>query len=455
MAFRTEGSASWVMCREFQNCDGVSLLACFTRAVSDHIHTVVGGNAKAAVSLDELFEFIPLDGGDAPVWLGIAIPSRHLTSLPGFPEAALPQSGRVASGRGFTSALARASALGEAAELVSCCAWGDEALIVATADELGPAALLPEALNGFSDWQIAQRHDWNRRYGEYDWRPMPCGPTTPIAWLEVEDAFVGTQAYVPADFAFVGRKEAGNENAVAIGDSNGCAAGPTIETAKLAAILELVERDATGQWWYRGQGRAPIVLTSLKIETGLVSWLQGRQRRSWLYDITNDIGVPVFAAVSAEEGGRDVVLGFAARVESHAAAIAALSEMLQMEVSLKAARAMGEAAGNWTQWRAQVSLATPPLDGKSKLAPSQIEASRLPEASSQLAVALEACARNGIDLHFCDMTRSAIGIPVVRAMSAALCHYKPRFNRTRLLAGTPNNIVPIARGNTNQIPLLI
>ena len=255
-------------------------------------------------------------------------------------------------------------------------------------------------------------------------------------------------AYAPADFAFIGRRQAGDPDAVAIGDSNGCAAGPTIETAKLAAILELVERDATGRWWYGRLGRAPVDIASLTIEAGLLVWLNARNRRTWLFDITTDIGIPVFAAASAEQGGRDVALGFAARIEPQSAAIAALSEMLQMEVSLNAARAMGEAAGNWKQWRAKASMATPPLDGASQLAPSPIQPSRLPQASSELAVALEACARNGIDLHFSDMTRPEIGVPAIRALSAALCHYKPRLNRKRLIAGTGG-------GNIKQIPLLI
>ena len=399
-------------------------------------------------NLDALFDLIPLAGIDMPVCLAIALPGRRLRTLPSFPQAALPQNGRMACGRGFSADTCKASAFGEAAELASCCAWGDEPIVSATEAELGPAALAPEALNGWSKAQIKGRTKWNAQYGGFDWRPGSRDRQRPIDWILVENAHGGPSAYAPADFAFIGRRQAGDPDAVAIGDSNGCAAGPTIETAKLAAILELVERDATGRWWYGRLGRAPVDLASLTIEAGLLVWLNARNRRTWLFDITTDIGIPVFAAASAEQGGRDVALGFAARIEPRSAAIAALSEMLQMEVSLNAARAMGEAAGNWTQWRAKVSLATPPLDGASKLAPGPIEASRLPQASSELAVALEACARNGIDLHFSDMTRPEIGVPAIRALSAALCHYKPRFDRKRLIADTGG-------GNAKQIPLLI
>lgn len=32
------------------------------------------------------------------------------------------------------------------------------------------------------------------------------------------------------------------------------------------------------------------------------------------------------------------------------------------------------------------------------------------------------------------MTRPQLGIPVIRALSTDLCHFKPRFGRERLLA---------------------
>jgi len=40
----------------------------------------------------------------------------------------------------------------------------------------------------------------------------------------------------------------------------------------------------------------------------------------------------------------------------------------------------------------------------------------------------------GVSLYFADMTRPSLGVPVIRGLSAHLCHYKPRFGRARLLA---------------------
>ena len=316
-------------------------------------HGGVDTVAKAAA----LFDVVDLPAAGMPVSFAIALPGQALLRIAGVPAAAMPDAGRMASGRGLDPEESRKSCLGEAAELFSCCEWGDESLVSATADEIGPAAILPDALNGFGQ---SQRHaPWNRLNGSFDWRSPASPPTRKIDWLAVDDAFGGKPAYIPADFAFIGRRQAGDGKAVAIGDSNGCAAGPNADAAKLAAILELVERDATGRWWYGRRLRPPVDPACLR--GALAEFLAGRARMTRLFDITTDIGIPVIAAASAEADGSDVALGFAAGLGADAAATAAVTEMLQMEVSLTAARLMGEAAGAWSLWLAEVSMATPPL----------------------------------------------------------------------------------------------
>ena len=395
--------------------------------------------------LKTLFQVFELPSGGMPVRLAIAMAADELTSLTGFPQAALPASGRVASGRGMTAETCAASALGEAAELVSCCAWGDERIVTATEAELGPSALLPEALNGWSEAQLGDRARWNRRYGDFDWRPARRDRRKPIDWIAVENAHDGRQAHVPADFAFIGHRR--DARAVSLGDSNGCAVGLTPEAAKLAALLELVERDATGRWWYGHGPCAPVDLASVGDEGDLLGWLTGRQRRSWLVDITTDLAIPAFAGVSAEADGRDVVLGFAARLDARDAALSALTEMLQMEFSLTTARALGAEAGYWNDWRSEVSMTTPPLAAVLNLSAEPL-APRNQEGQG-LSAALEALARRGIDLYLADMTRPALGMPAFRAISATLCHFKPRFARARLQAIESTN------GRPESQPLLV
>src|SRR5262249_55011314 len=147
---------------------------------------------------------------------------------------------------------------------------------------------------------------------------------------------------------------------------------------------------------------------------------------------TTDVEVPVAAAASAEADGSDVVLGFAARLQMRDAAVAALTEMLQMEFSLATARQLGDAAGQWCDWRAQVRMTTAPLDAGNLVGSREAPAS--PARAPSLMAVIESCARQNIRLWFADMTRDAVGVPAFRAISPDLCHVKPRFARKRLLA---------------------
>ena len=397
--------------------------------------------AKAAT----LFDAIELPNGGGPAHFAVALPGKRLRQMPGFPDAALPEAGRMASGRGLDAQQCRASVIGEAVELASSCAWGNERLVSASLKEIGPAALPPDALNGFTRSQIDEREAWNAGQSAFDWRPAPIAEGTPIDWIEVEDAFGGAARFAPADFVFIGRREAGDSQAAAISDSNGCAAGEDAEAAKIAAVLELMERDATARWWYGRRRRMAIDPAVVEGAAELTGWLADRERRSLLFDITSDLDIPVIAAMSAEPDGSDIALGFSARLDPHAAAVSALTEMLQMEVSLDAARALGDAAGTWGYWRRTVAVSTPPLDA----APG-VPSGTLPKAASGqhtgLPALLDACARGNVDLCFADMTRPAIGVPVFRALSTMLCHYKPRFGRQRLLAPDRRDIASVAQG---------
>ena len=411
------------------------------------------GNANARPDAGSLFEVVPLPAIGSPVFLAVAFPAPALTAQPGFPAPALPQSGRVASGRGLSLERCRTSAIGEAAELASCCEWGDEPLVTASAPDLGPKALAPKTLIGLSDSQTAIRRAWNSSYGEFDWWPPPHDPTRLLDWLEVQDAYGGPGAYVPADFAFIGRKQKGDAQAVAIGDSNGCACGPDADSAKLAAILELIERDAVGRWWYGRRRRPTIDMALLDPGSALVAWLGERARISRLFDVTSDLGVPVAVAASAELDGSDVALGFGADTSMRQAAVSALTEMVQMEVSLDAARAMEAAAGFWAEWRQRVTMLTPPLDA-ANLFPTQVGE---PEAdhARPLAWVLETCKRCGVPLWLADMTRKTIAVPAFRAISPVLCYTKPRFDRSRLLAADGKDRDGVNTAANSQVPLLI
>jgi ribosomal protein S12 methylthiotransferase accessory factor len=258
----------------------------------------------------------------------------------------------------------------------------------------------------------------------------------------------------PADFVFIGRREAGDEAAVAVADSNGCAAGTGAEAAKFAALLELIERDATARWWYGRRARRSVALEDLDAAIpALADFVtEARQRGTRVFDITTDLGVPVFAAMSADHAGHAVALGFAAKPSATEAVLSAVTEMLQMEFSLAMAQAEPDASPHWARWIKEVTTALPPLDAHFPL-----DADRLLEEHTPITLnsALGACEKAGVGVWFADMTRDEIGIPVFRALSTELCHYKPRFGRARLRAPDPHDLAAAARDAEGQVPLLV
>ena len=83
-------------------------------------------------------------------------------------------------------------------------------------------------------------------------------------------------------------------------DSNGCAAGNTLEEAIVQGFLELVERDAYAIWWYNRLQRPEVDLSQFddSYVRDLQSQLAETGRRLWVLDVTSDLGIPTFVAIT-------------------------------------------------------------------------------------------------------------------------------------------------------------
>jgi Uncharacterized conserved protein len=83
-------------------------------------------------------------------------------------------------------------------------------------------------------------------------------------------------------------------------DSNGCAAGNTLEEAIVQGFLELVERDAYAIWWYNRLQRPAVDLSQFNdyYVRDLQAQLADHGRRLWLLDVTSDLGVPTYVAIT-------------------------------------------------------------------------------------------------------------------------------------------------------------
>ena len=142
-------------------------------------------------------------------------------------------------GTGSSRAEAAGAAVGEALERYSATYVPHEKLVVATARELGDAAVDPSRFGLFS----------GRQHGEPGFPFRRFTADTRVAWVEGRRLPNGVRTYLPAELVYLGRATVAEARPISYSTSNGlsCDERPEVATAK--ALLELLERDAFMLVW--------------------------------------------------------------------------------------------------------------------------------------------------------------------------------------------------------------
>jgi ribosomal protein S12 methylthiotransferase accessory factor len=135
-----------------------------------------------------------------------------------------------------------AAALGEAAERYSACFVPEHELRLATAEELGRAAIRPERFALFSEEQ----------YGRPGFPFRPFTAATRVRWVRGFDLPTGRDAWLPVQLVYLAwsRPCDFGEEPIGYSTSNGTACGCTLEEALVRGLLETLERDAFMVTWY-------------------------------------------------------------------------------------------------------------------------------------------------------------------------------------------------------------
>src|SRR5699024_7715344 len=115
----------------------------------------------------------------------------------------------------------------------------------------------------YSSLQYGGREAWNREHSEYHWVPEPFDDTRCTEWTEARTFTTGNSRFVPAAYCYMWYTFREGPGFCA-SDTNGCAAGATLEEAVLHAFLELVERDAVAIWWYNRIRRPELDLATFR-----------------------------------------------------------------------------------------------------------------------------------------------------------------------------------------------
>ena len=344
------------------------------------------------------------------------------------------------SGKGFTVAQAVLSCLGEAVEVASWVLRSTDAeQLIDRARTVGLPTLSAQKVLGFSCAQIRNRSRLNRRWMSWDSVPPARALRDPELGLEVSSLSGSKKAWCPAFLCSGGFGEIHHFDETVNTDLSGGAAGISLDAANESAVLELVERDATGIWWWRGCRRARISserIEDTELQSALVEHSEETGRCAWFLDISTFENARVVVALSCEADGGKVAVGFAAAFSTNDAMRSAFLELVQTEMAIEAHEFRMENGVAWSvaadsrlaKWLAEVKLAGLGFLGGEGYASTEVPSQR----RSTLAVLSDEMSSLGYDLWFANLERSDIGVPVVKAICEGLAHFKPRFGCQRL-----------------------
>lgn len=358
---------------------------------------------------------------------------------------------RRAGGKGRTAAQAKMSALGESIERYAGIFQGDEPRICASLDHLGEQAIHLHACTNYSDAQFAAREHSNRSSSNSTWIAAPFDPSAEIEWSPLWSLTHGRTRYLPTAYCYYGYAEH-HRLEFARANSNGCSAGGNLEEAILQGFMELIERDGVALWWYNRLSRRAVELESFDEPYigQLREFYRSIHRELWVLDLTSDLDIPIFAAVSrrTDKPAEDLIVGFGAHLDPRAAFLRALTELNQSlpPVADVDAEGQGYVGVNYRaiRWWKTATIANQPY-----LVPAQSRAPRVcsdyrDQSSDDLREDISTCVQRvrarGMEMLILDQSRADVELAVVKVVVPGLRHFWPRFGPGRLYD------VPVAMG---------
>ena len=374
------------------------------------------------------------------------------------------------AGKGSTREQSEVSALCEAVERYSGAFHGDEIRVRERFVEFAgrEEALHPNDAQLFSDNQLDNAKSINAKGHPYNIVPLRFDPDAEIDWTPVWSLTQERHRYLPTSMLYnMPAEQRGPADLVA--DSNGCAAGNTLEEAILQGFYELVERDAFAIWWYNRLRVPAVDLASFDDEylASASDYYSRYERDLWMLDITSDIGIPTFVALSRRPDAQteDIIYGAGAHADSRIAALRAICELNQCLTWLpNPARGSGRptiddplALWWWKTARlADCSWLSPAADEP------RSKASRYPALeSTDTREDVEYCRglveAKGMEFLVLDQTRPDVGMPVARVIVPGMRHFWARFAPGRLYdvpVSMGRLTHPLAEADLNPAPVI-
>ena len=337
-------------------------------------------------------------------------------------------------GKGSTAEQGEASALMEAIERYSGIFQGDEIRSKRRfSDFQSGEAILPNEVLLFSDAQARQAQAPTLGSHAPEGIVALFDRSARIEWSPVWSLRDARFKYLPTTLMYFFYR---GPHAFAA-DSNGCAAGNTLEEAIVQGFLELIERDAYAIWWYNRLPRPELDLNQFDhpYVRDLQKQLAQAGRRLWVLDVTSDLGIPTFVAVThwMQNGRENIEFGSGAHFDTRIALLRALTELNQF-LSLGL---MGGGTGEKSSLDGAAPLR---LEDHPYLTPSG-NPTAPPEfgvkfgyldTREQATACVSVAKQAGLDFLVLDQTRPDIEAPVARVIVPGLRHFYRRFAPGRL-----------------------
>ena len=346
----------------------------------------------------------------------------------------------ASAGKGKTDTQSRASCVCEALERYSGVFTGNEYRIVGTYAQLELSAIHPDELTHYSTAQYQQREARNSQHGDFAWVAEPFDRDREIDWTPVWSLTKQEFKYLPTAYCYYRYPQVDGHN-FCRGNSNGNAAGNSIEEATLQGFMELVERDCVALWWYNRIQRPAVDLNSFEEPylQALRDYYYSQNYQLWVLDITNDFNIPSFAAIIRRDDctSESIALGYGTHFDPKIAVLRAVTEVNQTTAML-ARYSTGKELDdpNLERWYKEATLANQPYLAPDRSLKPKVYTDYPNYDSSDLKqdvlTCVELAANLGLETLVLDQTRPDIGLNVVKVIVPGLRHFWSRFAPGRL-----------------------
>ena len=352
------------------------------------------------------------------------------------------------AGKGSTAVQSEASALCEALERYCGAFHGDEIRRSMRFSDFplasGEAAIHPNDVQLFSERQLDQAKQVNDSGHPYNVVPPRLAPDAQTDWTPVWSVTSERHLYLPTSLLYYGKSADHRGLTDFVADSNGCAAGNTLEEAILQGFYELVERDAFAVWWYNRLQMPGVDLDSFDDPylDAAEEYYRALNRELWVLDVSSDLGIPTFVALSrrTDKESEDIIYGAGSHMDPRIAILRAVCELNQF---LNWVQGTGSGGAGYqvddpqclSWWQsatvANHSYLLPDADAapKRKNDYALIETDDVLEDLQRCRSLVEA---KGMEFLVLDQTRPDIGMPVARVIVPGMRHYWERFAPGRL-----------------------